>query len=667
MYFKLSKFFLYLAPLAVVIVSSSTLFPFIVGKYAFFRTAVSLSLVFFLLGVLFNNKYQPISTNINKYPSISISINQYLKNPLVVAVLAFVFVFVLAGFLGVNPAWSFWSNFERGEGGLQMLYLGVFFLLLILLFKEKSDWQKLFLISIIAAALMISYGVFAGLKYIDAEIVTTHLPMGGTEQRLTGEGGPLYQTFKSFIGPDFRDEGYRFAGSIGNPAYVAVYLVFIIFYALYLLIEKYRYRLKSAGAIGLMAVIIFFSIFFFLAATRGAFIGLIAAGLAGLVYLGFSAKKWRKWFLLAGVIALLAVGSLVYFRNTAFVKSLPGGRIFDISFQAENFQNRLVIWKIAFDGFKERPLLGWGPENFPVVFDKHYNVKHFKPDAEGFGAWYDRAHNVFLDYLTQAGIFGLLSFLAIFGIFYWQLLRRTRTQADFKQTQADFVGTRTQADFGRTKADDSGNKLLYEELTYKMRGAIFDIKKQLGLGHKEIVYQNALEEEFKKRNIVFEREKSIGVVYNGKKVGVYQPDFLVENKIVLELKSLPFLNKGTKKQMWHYLRGTPYHLALLVNFGNPQDVQIERIIRLKDLHSSTKSVLSPLKSALLSLKSATISPLKSVLSPLESALLFSLPIAYLVQGLALFDILPTYINLFLFLAFATYKFKSQNSNLKNTL
>jgi hypothetical protein len=412
MYFKLSKFFLYLAPLAVIIVSSSTLFPFIVGKYAFFRTAVSLSLVFFLLGILFNNKYQPISTNIN----------QYLKNPLVVAVLAFVFVFVLAGFLGVNPSWSFWSNFERGEGGLQMLYLGAFFLLLVLLFKEKSDWQKLFLISIIAAALMIFYGVFAGLKYIDAEIVTTHLPIGGAEQRLTGEGGPLYQAFKSFIGQDFRDEGYRFAGSIGNPAYAAVYLVFIIFYALYLLIDKYRFRLKSAGAISLMAIIIFFSIFFFLAATRGAFIGLIAAGLTGLVYLGFSAKKWRKWFLLAGVIALLVLGSLVYFRNTDFVKSLPGGRIFDISFQAENLQNRLVIWKIALDGFKERPLLGWGPENFPVVFDKHYNVKHFKPKAEGFGAWYDRAHNVFLDYLTQAGILGLLSFLAIFGVFYWQLL-----------------------------------------------------------------------------------------------------------------------------------------------------------------------------------------------------------------------------------------------------
>jgi O-antigen ligase len=483
-YFKLSKLFLYLAPLAVVAVTPSTLFPFIVGKYAFFRTAVGLSLVFFLLGVLFNNKYQPISININQY------LKQRFRNPLVIAVSIFVLIFVLAGFFGVNPAFSFWSNFERGEGGLQMLYLGVFFLLLILLFKEKSDWQKLFLISIIAGVLMIFYGVFAGLKYIDAE-TTIQIIDGVPQKILTGQGGPLYQTFKSFIGPDFRDEGYRFAGSIGNPAYVAVYLVFIIFYALYLLIEKYRYRLKSAGAIGLMAVIIFFSIFFFLAATRGAFIGVVVAGLSGLIYLGFSIKSWRKWFLLAGIIALLAVGSLVYFRNTDFVKSLPGGRIFDISFQAENFQNRMVIWKIALDGFKERPLLGWGPENFPVVFDKYYNPKHYSL-AAGFGAWYDRAHNIFLDYLTQAGILGLLSFLAIFKVFYWQLF-----------------------------ATNSKSKIL---------------------NHKQT--QNS--------------------------------KFRIQNNIV-------------------------------------------------------------------------------------DALLFALPIAYLVQGLALFDILPTYINLFLFLAFATYKFKTLNS------
>ena len=195
------------------------------------------------------------------------------------------------------------------------------------------------------------------------------------------------------------------------------------------------------------------------------------------------------------VIMLLVIGSLVYFKNAPFIKSLPGSRIFDISFQTENFQNRMVIWQIAIDGFKERPLLGWGPENFSYTFDKHYNPKHYSIIA-GFGAWYDRAHNIFLDYLNQAGILGLLSFLGIFAAFYWCFFKKTLIAANINTNS---------------------------------------------------------------------REKE-------------------------------------KKQ----------------------------------------------------------SPITNYQSLITNALIFSLPVAYLVQGIVLFDILPTYINLFLFLAFATYKLKADN-------
>ena len=429
---KLSKFFLCLAPLAIIIVTPSTLFPFIVGKYVFFRTTVSLALIFFLLG-LFTTRMNTdkktdkhgygISVNPCSYPCKSV-----WQQPLVIAVTVFVFIFVLAGFFGVNPKMSFWSNFERGEGSLQMICLFVFFLLAVFLFREKKDWQKIFWISVVAAVLMISYGVFAGLKYLDAE--TTIQNINGVPQEvLTGRGGPLYQIFKFSVSADLRASGYRFAGSIGNPAYVAVYLIFSLFFAMHLLIDEYRHRLKSFGAISLIAVAAIFFIFFFLAATRGAFIGLIAAVLAGFIYLGLSLKIWRKRLLIIGVIVLLAIGLLVYFRHTTFIKSIPGSRVFDISFQTENFQNRLVIWQMAIDGFKERPILGWGAENFPYVFDKHYNPKHYSVIA-GFGAWYDRAHNIFLDYLISAGILGLMSFLSIFAAFYWQFFSKTRNYAE---------------------------------------------------------------------------------------------------------------------------------------------------------------------------------------------------------------------------------------------
>ncbi len=417
-YFKISKFFLYLIPFSVVIVSVSTLFPFIVGKYVFFRAAVGLALIFFLLGLLFQDK----SLVVSRWLSV------IFKRPLVIAVSLFALIFVLAGFFGVDPAFSFWSNFERGEGGLQMFCLGIFFLLISLLFREKKDWQMMFWVSIIAALLMIFYGIGAGLKYFDAETVVRNI--GGVPQKtLTGEGGFLYQTFKSFVGPDFRGSGVRFAGSIGNPAYVATYLVFILFYCLYLFIDCAKEKKKniknlllSPKIIFLTAIMAIFIIFFFLAATRGAFIGLIAALLFLFLYLGFSIKTWRKRLSAGIVLLLLAVGGLIYFKDAPLIKSFPGSRIFDISFKTENFQNRTVIWKMAIDGFKERPILGWGPENFMSVFDKYYNPKHYSTTA-GFGAWYDRAHNIYLDYLIQAGILGLLSFLGIFAVFYRQLIK----------------------------------------------------------------------------------------------------------------------------------------------------------------------------------------------------------------------------------------------------
>src|SRR3989344_4279262 len=133
---------------------------------------------------------------------------------------------------------------------------------------------------------------------------------------------------------------------------------------------------------------------------------------------------------------------------------------------------------------------------------------------------------------------------------------------------------KTRADYARTGAD---NSLLYEDLSYKVRGAIFEVRKQLGSGHKENVYQKALEIEFKNQGIPYEKEKNLDVSYKGQKVGIYKPDFLVDNKIIIELKALPFLGKREEKQVWHYLLGTNHKLALLVNFS-PIGADIKRII-----------------------------------------------------------------------------------------
>ncbi len=147
--------------------------------------------------------------------------------------------------------------------------------------------------------------------------------------------------------------------------------------------------------------------------------------------------------------------------------------------------------------------------------------------------------------------------------------------------------SRTVTDSTQTDTD----RLLYEELTYEIRGAIFEVRKKLGSGHKEIVYQNALEIEFKKRGLKFEKEKRFDVIYEDKKVGVYQPDFLIDDKVLVEIKALPFVGQREEKQIWSYLRGTPYRLALLVNFS-PKGADILRIITGPQL-----SVSSPQESA----------------------------------------------------------------------
>ncbi|MBI2034245.1 MAG: GxxExxY protein [Candidatus Levybacteria bacterium] len=118
---------------------------------------------------------------------------------------------------------------------------------------------------------------------------------------------------------------------------------------------------------------------------------------------------------------------------------------------------------------------------------------------------------------------------------------------------------------------------LYPDLTYKIRGLMYKIHKTLGSGHKENIYCNALEREFTLQKIQFDREKVLPVVYETVKVGIYRPDFLVEDKLILEIKAVSFLPQEFERQLSYYLRGTIYKLGLLVNFGN-RSLIIKRMI-----------------------------------------------------------------------------------------
>ncbi|MFC1643477.1 GxxExxY protein [Chlamydiota bacterium] len=126
-------------------------------------------------------------------------------------------------------------------------------------------------------------------------------------------------------------------------------------------------------------------------------------------------------------------------------------------------------------------------------------------------------------------------------------------------------------------------KLLHEELSYKLRGIAFEIKKTYGLGHKEKVYQKAFAEELDIRRIDYENEKSIKIISpkTKKLIGTYRPDFIVEDKIIIELKSLNNIPDGMIDQLYGYLRNSKYELGFFINFCS-EDVVITRIIYTND-------------------------------------------------------------------------------------
>ncbi|MCX7881003.1 MAG: GxxExxY protein [Patescibacteria group bacterium] len=120
---------------------------------------------------------------------------------------------------------------------------------------------------------------------------------------------------------------------------------------------------------------------------------------------------------------------------------------------------------------------------------------------------------------------------------------------------------------------------LYKDLTYKIIGCFYEVRNQYGPGQKEIIYKNALIEKLKKLNLKVETEKKIPIksMDTNKTLGVYQPDIIVNNKVIIEIKSSKFTNKTDEKQLYFYLKNSIYQLGFLVNFSIP-NIFMKRII-----------------------------------------------------------------------------------------
>lgn len=125
--------------------------------------------------------------------------------------------------------------------------------------------------------------------------------------------------------------------------------------------------------------------------------------------------------------------------------------------------------------------------------------------------------------------------------------------------------------------------ILYPELSYKVRGLLFTVCNSYGLDLREKIYQKAFAELLSEESIVFEREKRVDIfsVNNGRKIGLYIPDFVIEDKVIVELKAEPFIHKRSIAQAYSYLRISKYELAFIVNFGG-EKLEIKRLLFTND-------------------------------------------------------------------------------------
>jgi len=123
-------------------------------------------------------------------------------------------------------------------------------------------------------------------------------------------------------------------------------------------------------------------------------------------------------------------------------------------------------------------------------------------------------------------------------------------------------------------------KVIYPELSYKIIGILFEIWKEIGYSHKEKYIQKAIVSAFSKNNISFKKEVKTDLKFKDDKIGLYFLDFLIENKIVLEIKKRDYFSKNDIEQVYSYLKTKKLKLGIIAHFTK-NGVKFKRILNIK--------------------------------------------------------------------------------------
>jgi tetratricopeptide (TPR) repeat protein len=198
---------------------------------------------------------------------------------------------------------------------------------------------------------------------------------------------------------------------------------------LFLHLNVFTKKWRHYGAYGyFLTLIILNAVALFNTQTRGALIGLLV-GLALMAVMALFMKQVPKFLRASGAIILalvvIAVGIVALNRDSSWIRANQTlSRVANISLTDTTSEARLLTWQTGLKGVAEKPIFGWGAERFFVVFNKYFPSEIYRHSNSR--VWYDRAHNIYVEYLVQGGVVGLLLYLMIFAYALWALWRSYR-------------------------------------------------------------------------------------------------------------------------------------------------------------------------------------------------------------------------------------------------
>ncbi len=348
---------LFLVPFLTLYVANDFFFPFITGKNFAFRIIVEVVLALWIVLACYDAQYRP------RFSWVLATFGTLIA------------VMLVANLNAVHQSTALWSNFERMDGYVTLVHVFVYFIVLGSMLKTQAMWSYFLHTSVVVAG-------FVALKGLS---------------QLTGEA-------------------VRVDSTLGNAAYMAVYMLFHVFILAYLFAQT---KITPYRIIYALLTVLFVYVLV-LTGTRGTSIGLVVGALTAVSYIALFAtrsKELRKYSLGALVAVVVLVAAFISARDTAFIQNTPAlVRIASIDLGSD-LQIRSIIWGMAVEGVKEKPLFGWGQGNFNYAFNEQYDPRLYAQEQ-----WFDRTHNLVLDWLIAGGIVGFLAYVSIFAALIYYLL-----------------------------------------------------------------------------------------------------------------------------------------------------------------------------------------------------------------------------------------------------